>query len=499
MVIWSWDTRVEFINSSEKKHKASMIRHLSWDWRFSKNHFPKLFVIAAVLFLSALLGRKPSLDWIVVLGSGLVGMVTLTVLMQRPVWGIFALIPISLFGRWQIQTGTNVPMNLTFVLLGLLLVLWIGRMFLIERQVYLFPSRTTVPALLFVVASSVSLLAGNIDWVSYPVERASIFAQFGGWSLNVLSVGAFLLVANQLKNVTQLRTLAWLFLTLGGAYIASRMFLFLDPVEKGLFINTKHIGSVFWIWLVALAFGQLVYNDELEPKKRLLFASLVVATFYVSLGQSRNWHSGWIPPLVALGVMTWLHSTRWKLLLLAGLAVVGIFQFSAIYEEIIIWTQHYTVTSRLATYPILFDLIKASPMLGLGPGNYPYYTVFYPIMGWYVRFNSHSNYVDLLAQTGIVGLVLFGWLMWEVTRLAWRLKSGVQDGFNRGYVYAALGGIVGTLFSGFLGDWFLPFIYNISTSGFRTSVFFWVFLGGLVVIKKELSQELELSENGHQP
>jgi hypothetical protein len=34
-----------------------------------------------------------------------------------------------------------------------------------------------------------------------------------------------------------------------------------------------------------------------------------------------------------------------------------------------------------------------------------------------------------------------------------------------------------------LGDWFLPFIYNVGYEGFRSSVLAWVFLGGLLALE----------------
>ena len=36
---------------------------------------------------------------------------------------------------------------------------------------------------------------------------------------------------------------------------------------------------------------------------------------------------------------------------------------------------------------------------------------------------------------------------------------------------------------GALGDWFLPFVYNIGIAGFRASVLGWLFLGGLLAME----------------
>jgi hypothetical protein len=43
------------------------------------------------------------------------------------------------------------------------------------------------------------------------------------------------------------------------------------------------------------------------------------------------------------------------------------------------------------------------------------------------------------------------------------------------------------LIAGMLGDWVLPFVYNVGLRGFRTSVLGWIFLGGIVVIEQLVS------------
>jgi hypothetical protein len=35
-----------------------------------------------------------------------------------------------------------------------------------------------------------------------------------------------------------------------------------------------------------------------------------------------------------------------------------------------------------------------------------------------------------------------------------------------------------------LGDWILPFVYNVGLAGFRGSVVAWLMLGGLVALDK---------------
>ena len=101
-----------------------------------------------------------------------------------------------------------------------------------------------------------------------------------------------------------------------------------------------------------------------------------------------------------------------------------------------------------------------------------------------MSFNSHSQYVDLIAQVGLLGLVCFLWIFFEIGRLGWSIKDRIPDDFARSYVYGVLGGIAGTLVAAFLVDWVLPFVYNIGFEGFRASILAWIFLGGLIGVEQ---------------
>ncbi|HRO23668.1 MAG TPA: hypothetical protein PLR07_05140, partial [Promineifilum sp.] len=93
--------------------------------------------------------------------------------------------------------------------------------------------------------------------------------------------------------------------------------------------------------------------------------------------------------------------------------------------------------------------------------------------------------VDLIAQTGILGTAVFVLFTLSLFRVGMRLYTGQANGFPRAYAAACVAGLVATLISGFLGDWFLPFVYNIGLAGLRASILFWVFMGGLLMLYME--------------
>jgi O-antigen ligase len=235
------------------------------------------------------------------------------------------------------------------------------------------------------------------------------------------------------------------------------------------------MGSVFLICLVAIAFSQALYNRDLSVGWRLALGVLVLVTLYINVFVKFADKSGWIPPLVAVAAI--LGSRSWRSALVVG-ALVALLAWAL--APSVIGTDTYSVDTRFEAWAIMAQIVKVSPIWGLGFSNYYWYTPLYSIRGYSVNFNSHNNYVDLVAQTGLLGLALFSWFMWELGRWGLRLRNQMRAGFPRAYVYGALGALAGMAVAAMMGDWVLPFFYNVGLNGFRSSMLGWLFLGGLV-------------------
>jgi len=439
----------------------------------------KLTIPFAVLFLAALLGWKISPRIPILLVGALLAGLAYVFLTRHTEWGILALFPASFLIPWTLSSGTHVPINATILLLGFLFGVWILRMIILKRDVRLIPSPINTPAVLFLFSVSISLIVGFFPLIPSATEKASLFAQIGGWLLYTFSVGSLLLVGNFLRDIRWLKTMTWIFLILGGVYTGLVLPFGLYRVNAAFFgegIST----SIFWTLLAVIGFGQAFSNRDLPLAWRLVAGGISMSGLVFGWVRGREWIAGWLPPVIAVYIFLWLRS--WKLGLGVTL-VVSLVMFPIypqILEKINTPTQQWSSYTRFLTWPIMFELIKASPIFGLGPANYYHYTPLYAIYGYYVNFNSHNNYLDILAQTGIVGMGLFLWVVFALTRLGLRLRKRVRDGFSLGYINSALAGLLGCLVAGTLADWFLPFLYNIGFAGFRTSVLAWLFLGGLL-------------------
>jgi hypothetical protein len=443
----------------------------------------RALIVSSVLILSGFLAFVLPLDYLIFPVILTVALGAFILYLRVPPIGLLAVIAAGLLVRFELGTGTNSAINLVIILIPLLLAVWIVDNAVRKRGIQFVTSRPILPLLVLAVISIISFGIGQLPWFLY-ARGAPLISQVAGLFLILLSVGAFILVANLIKDLPWLKRMTWFFLGITGLYMLASAF---PPIGRILFqiLPSGARGSLLYVWLIAIAFSQVLINRKLNKFARIALIGLLLLTFYVSFFRQFGWKSGWIPPLAALGVIIFLRYPKLGVVL----AIAALIFLRDLPAELIS-TDEYSYTTRLAAWQIIWEeIIKVNPLLGLGPANYYYFTPLYPILGFSVEFNSHNNYVDLVAQVGLLGLASFVWFVFEMGYLGLNLIKKVPDGFSNAYVYGVLGGLAGTLVAGMLGDWIIPFVYNIGLRGFRASVIGWMFLGGLVVVERVYSNQ----------
>jgi hypothetical protein len=405
-------------------------------------------------------------------------------LIRFPNIGLGVLILSAVFIPFGVGTGSRTEVNVAVILVGLLTALWVLRLFLL-RQLRLVSSRTMRPLVALSVVALLAFLNGVQPWLVF-AQTAPVSAQAGGLAIVLLSICAFMLTAHHVRSERILSRLTWI-LVLAGAVVAAERFGLARDATLGAAVRAVILGSMFWLSMVVLAFSQAMFNRRLLVPVRLGLAGLVLFYMVFAITQNRDWNSGWVPEVVAILAMLWIGAPRRAALVTAVCALVVLWQLPAIVDVLFVSNakNQYDILTRTAAWSILGEIIKLDPILGIGFANYYYYTPLFPILGYAVQFNSHNNYIDILAQMGIVGMACFVWFWWEFGRLAWQLrKRVVPNGFSSAYVYGMLGAIPAVLLAAFMGDWVLPFVYNVGMVGFRASVMVWLFMGGLVAIEQ---------------
>ena len=461
------------------------IDSLRWRNLLADRNVRTWLVVAMVLLAAVVLGSRASIRWLVLPIAGL----AIAVLARRPSLGLFAIIGAALLVPYQFGTGREVSLNLASLLVPTIFGVWLLIM-VRRRNIHLPRSRTTTPLLLFILASLLSLVAGNAYWdPGVPRPNNLLLIQLGQWGIFAFSALAFWLTGSLIRDEIWLRRLTFFYLSIAG-FLA---FIRVLPGTDGIRAQVATFAlerAPFWLLLTALTGGQLLFNRELSPRWRwFLWASLAAVVLYAFVLE-RKTLSNLAGVAPALGILAWLRwpRRRWLFILLAFLAVTAfsttIFDFAGGQAE---WDE--SGGSRLALIERVIEVTMHNPITGLGPAAYRFYARMTPLAyggAYWVDpwVNSHNNYVDLFAHGGLLGLALFFWFSVEVIGLGWRLLARFTEGFAAGFVSAMLATWIGALVLMMFADWILPHVYNIGFSGFQASLLVWLFLGGLVALEQ---------------
>ncbi|MCC6456195.1 MAG: O-antigen ligase family protein [Caldilineaceae bacterium] len=460
--------------------RARRSPRLSSENRFGGNRFwgeisartwQRCVIIAGVLLLSVVVAGNISLPLAAVTIALPVGIAVVLNFLFKPYLGPLALVVTGLLAN----IGTSNNFNPTVLLLVFLAALWLFDLIVHKQLLEAYQTRPVRPLLYLMGVTFLAFVIGQLHWFSVP--PAPLDAQLAGVAVFVLSGSAFLMVAVYIRELRWLQWMVWLLVIIGSIYLLGRV---PRPIRAVMsFFPWGSTSCLFFLWFTAHVFSQLLLNRSLGTVRLALLAVVLGASLYAVLVQTYDWKSGWIPVLVVMAAIVGL---RWpRLLVFMGIA--GLLMSPFLISKLISGDQ-YSYSTRVDAWRIMFDIIKVNPIIGLGPSNYYGYSALYSIRGYSVSFNSHNQYIDLVAQTGILGLACYLWFFWEVGKLGWRLRHRVPEGFAQAYLYGSLGGLCAMLVAGVLGDWVLPFVYNVGLVGMRSSLLGWLFLGGIISLER---------------
>jgi putative inorganic carbon (HCO3(-)) transporter len=215
------------------------------------------------------------------------------------------------------------------------------------------------------------------------------------------------------------------------------------------------------------------------PKGLALLATLV-NTLCLVLTLSRG---GWIGfviagfVLMALLVQYWSiwfspFWRRWALPLLLGgaaafvvVAVISVEALRARVLSIFVGREDSSNNFRMNVWAAVIDMIKDRPLLGIGPGNDAFNSV-YPLYQRprYTALSAYSVFLEVTVEAGCVGLFVFLWLLLVTFNQGWnQLQRLREDQDIQGYwLIGALAAIAGMLGHGIVDTvWFRPQISTL--------------------------------------
>ena len=400
----------------------------------------------------------------------LLGVASSAVAMARIELGILLLTGVAVAVPITVGTGTSSPLVASLLCAFWIVAIWLAHM-LATGSVKLAHSFVNLPLLGFTLAAVLATINSNADrnpLVSVPPTWSLI--QAGGISVFVASAGVFLVAVNSLTRLRHVRLLVWVFIGLGTLAIAGYL------ARSGQDLPGFATGGLFSLWVIVLAAGQALFNASLSTRMRV--ALLVIAgawlfrRFFLELG----WLSGWLPAVVAILILSLLKSRKAFLLVVLIALVAGISRYDEILATQVVGADSAGNILRLDLWQQNLALTRDHLLLGTGIAGYAaYYMTFFPDHA----LSTHSNYLDVFAQTGLIGSFFFLWLLVALFRTGFQARRRWRAGFGSGFANAMLAGLVGLVVAMALGDWFIPFVYNQTIAGFRYTVHSWLLLGAL--------------------
>jgi len=236
---------------------------------------------------------------------------------------------------------------------------------------------------------------------------------------------------------------------------------------------------------VAVPIAFFMHQAARSQRSKLMYLTLL-AVFIMSVVATSS--RGAFLGLLAVGVYCWFYSSRKVMALVLGTCLIGLVLVAAPQEY---WDRINSITDdstmetgtagqRMFTWGIGWEMFLANPILGVGQSNFPW-TIGEYLGGrtWQTKSlagrQAHSLYFTLLPELGLVGVVLFGsmvYLSYRDTRTSrWvkgvshrtvrhpQEKSEAEDEVGRAALFgnAILGGLIGYLItSAFISTLYYP-------------------------------------------
>ncbi len=143
---------------------------------------------------------------------------------------------------------------------------------------------------------------------------------------------------------------------------------------------------------------------------------------------------------------------------------------------------NYALVERLAHWQAALNMAADRPFLGVGLGNYEVAYPAYRLMNWDLPLgHAHNFYLNVLGETGIIGLLSYGVFWCIVISITWRITRKHPDTLAR--ITAA----------GLLGTWVYVALHSLTDNLYVNNLFLelGVLLGILAILHGHISNQVQ--------
>ncbi len=331
------------------------------------------------------------------------------------------ILAVAIFVPITLPTGTGSRLAISMVAEVVFLGLWILRSMTVDRRFKIKPSPINLPLACFFIAIIISIVWSIIFRDPFVfVPGTFIVVQIASALVMILLPIAMLMVGNFIETTRPLIVLTVLMLAAGCLGLVKYLSGFPLPVDtRGLFS----------LWVIGLSFGLAIFIKNLHWIIRIFLLMLAGAWIYWGFIRNISWVAGWLPAMVALGILTWMKAKKLSFVFLVFLAIIVLVNKNYYMGKVFQNETEESGYTRLAAWESNWRITRDHLIFGTGPAGYAvYYMTYFPTDA----MATHSNYIDMVAQTGIVGTIFFIWifgtLVWMGLQTLFAIKR--EGGFR---------------------------------------------------------------------
>ena len=402
---------------------------------------------------------------------------------------VMALPLLAMIAPFDLPTGTESKLPIVLITTLALGAIWFGTM-IIRGYWHMQPSPLNKPALFFGIVCLLAYIWSSI-WRD-PVINLSLFGRFeivqiGSLLTYYASLLTLVLIGNYAHTEARLKYIVIAFLVLG-------MLMTLLQVAK---INHNFLTDrgLWGLWFVVPAFCFIFAEKPPRWYWRLLLLLGIALNIYQTFWVNLQWKSGWVPTVIGILIAILIRSRRWFVIALIAIGIIA-FANQSFIADMTRSEEEEGADQRISIWEINLKLIRDHWLLGTGPAGYAvYYMTYWPTDAR----SSHNNYLDIIAQFGVLGVFSWVWLAFIGTFEGLRLYLRAPPGFFKTLAWMTTSGWLAAQASMMLGDWVLPFAYNQTIAGYKYTVYSWIFLGTLIALRPLIEAQRVRSEEQSQP
>ena len=475
---------------------------------------PAAMVSSLVLYLvlsiglAALMGNPLLFPAIGLLGAVVVNLVVLFFVRSEIAFPLYLVVAGPSVALSLSSSGILSRLYIGNMLFFLVTVIWLLLRVLPNRKSgkWLLPPALLAPLLCLVTTGLISIALSHIFpdphvTYSFPHSTTSVLITNAAEVMILTGLPLFtVIVPGIVRSVRYVRLSLFAYVFIGTFYALGTIFATqLGLLSKEVILGVRRpqvFGSVssglgtMLVLFACIAFGQAVYARTTAWKITWgIFSALFALGTIMTFGRE-----SWLGLFLAFVTITVIRTKNWKILVIMAIIPLCILLIPGVTD--FFNPQKTYGADRFKIWADAIVIWQHSPIIGIGAGDYQFFDYAY---GTDVVGIAHNQYLQVLAEMGVLGFACLLWLISVVGWYTFKMFRTAKTRLSKAISISYLGYLAAIILGGFFTSSFLPSAADGGgTAAFVESSYRWLLFGLALSIpnwdQEAVEQEASLTE-----